>query len=291
MGGPPWRGILARPGFQSRARGGTDGRTFRSCPSGSRLAPDLPPTMAKRSGTRKSKDASGHGHPRPLLQRESWTSLNGTWDFVIDADARWRTPREVRWNGTITVPFAPETAASGVGDTGFYRRCWYRRTFDVPPLEEKNERLLLHFGAVDWAATVWVKGALAGCHEGGYTPFSLDLTDLLVEEGPQTVVVRADDDPADLAKPRGKQDWKLEPHSIWYPRTTGIWQAVWLERTHTVHVSSLRWTCNMDRWEIALDVEVAGPDREDLELSVHLSCEGRTLAHDTYAVLQGQLRR
>src|SRR3954462_7792870 len=246
--------------------------------------------MARRSGTRKPKAAAGHGHPRPLLQRESWTSLNGTWDFVIDAHVRWRAPREVEWNGTITVPFAPETAASGVGDTGFYRRCWYRRTFDVPPLGE-NERLLLHFGAVDWAATVWVNGALAGCHEGGYTPFSLDLTDLLVEDGPQTVVLRADDDPADLPKPRGKQDWKLEPHSIWYPRTTGIWQTVWLERVPATWIGSVRWVPNLERWEIGFEAWVEGEPRERLWLSVKLWASGQLLADDTYKVVAGEVHR
>jgi beta-galactosidase/beta-glucuronidase len=246
--------------------------------------------MAKRSATRKKKSAAGHGHPRPLLYRDSWASLNGTWDFVIDADARWRTPREVRWNGTITVPFAPETAASGVGDTGFYRRCWYRRTFETPPLE-KNERLLLHFGAVDWAATVWVNGALAGCHEGGYTPFSLDLTDLLVDEGPQTIVLRADDDPADLAKPRGKQDWKLEPHSIWYPRTTGIWQTVWLERVPATWIGSVRWIPNLERWEIGFEAWVEGELRERLWLSVKLWANGQLLADDTYKVVAGEVHR
>jgi beta-galactosidase/beta-glucuronidase len=245
--------------------------------------------MAKRSVTRKSKSAAGHGHPRPLLHRESWLSLNGTWDFVIDADARWRTPREVRWNGTITVPFAPETEASGVGDTGFYRRCWYRRTVDIPPLG-KNERLLLHFGAVDWAATVWVNGALAGCHEGGYTPFSLDLTDLLVD-GPQTIVLRADDDPADLAKPRGKQDWQLEPHSIWYPRTTGIWQTVWLERVPATWIGSVRWIPNLERWEIGFEAWVEGEPRERLWLSVKLWANGQLLADDTYKVVAGEVHR
>jgi beta-galactosidase/beta-glucuronidase len=245
--------------------------------------------MAKRSVTRKPKAAAGHGHPRPLLQRESWTSLNGTWDFVIDADARWRTPREVQWNGTIRVPFAPETEASGVGDTGFYRRCWYRRTFDIPPLGE-NERLLLHFGAVDWAATVWVNGALAGCHEGGYTPFSLELTDLL-GDGPQTVVVRADDDPADLAKPRGKQDWQLEPHSIWYPRTTGIWQTVWLERVPATWIGSVRWIPNLERWEIGFEAWVEGEPRERLWLSVKLWAGGQLLADDTYKVVAGEVHR
>src|SRR5436305_6011283 len=246
--------------------------------------------MARRSGTRKPKAAAGHGHPRPLLQRESWTSLNGTWDFVIDADALWRTPREVEWNGTITVPFAPATAASGVGDTGFYRRCWYRRAFDVPPLG-KNERLLLHFGAVDWAATVWVNGALAGCHEGGYTPFSLDLTDLLVEDGPQTVILRADDDPADLARPRGKQDWQLTPHSIWYPRTTGIWQTVWLERVPATWIESVRWTPSLERWELGFEAFMGGEPRDRLRLGVRLAAGDQLLAHDTYTVVAGEVHR
>src|SRR5437870_5105786 len=128
---------------------------------------------------------------------------------------------------TIRVPFAPETPARGLGKTGCYRACWYRRTFDSPPLHP-GERLLLHFGAVDYAATVWVNGAHVTEHVGGYTPFFADVTEWLVSAGPQVVVVRAFDDPHDLTQPRGKQDWLLEPHGIWYPRTTGIWQTVWL---------------------------------------------------------------
>ena len=245
--------------------------------------------MAKRATPRKPKLPAGHGHPRPLLQRESWTSLNGPWDFVLDPNARWRSPREAQWNGTILVPFSPETTASGIGDTGFYRRCWYRRTFESPELKE-GERLLLHFGAVDWAATVWVNGALAGCHEGGYTPFSIDITDLLVE-GPQTVVVRVDDDPADLAKPRGKQDWKLEPHSIWYPRTTGIWQTVWLERVPSTWIGSVRWVPSLERWEIGFEAWVEGEERERLRLGVKLWANGQLLADDTYKVVAGEVHR
>jgi beta-galactosidase/beta-glucuronidase len=246
--------------------------------------------MAKRAtNPRKPKLPPGHGHPRPLLQRQSWSSLNGPWDFVLDPDARWRNPGEVEWNGTILVPFAPETAASGIGDTSFYRRCWYRRTFEAPELRD-GERLLLHFGAVDWAASVWVNGALAGSHEGGYTPFTIDLTDLLVE-GTQTIVVRADDDPADLAKPRGKQDWKLEPHSIWYPRTTGIWQTVWLEKVPSTWVGSLRWVPSLERWEIGFEAWVEGKERERLRLGVKLWANGQLLADDTYAVVAGEIHR
>ena len=167
-----------------------------------------------------------HGYPRPQLERPEWVSLNGAWEFALDPEARWSAPDQVAWDATITVPFSPESPASGIGDTGLYRACWYRRTFDAPALA-RGERLILHFGAVDYAATVWVNGAVAARHEGGYTPFKADITELL-GPGPQTVVVCAEDDSQDLANPRGKQDWLLEPHSIWYPRTTGIWQTVWL---------------------------------------------------------------
>ena len=195
----------------------------------------------------------------------------------------------MQWNATILVPFSPETSASGIGDVSFYRRCWYRRTFEAPRLRH-GERLLLHFGAVDWAATVWVNGALSGCHEGGYTPFTIDVTDMLVD-GPQTVVLRADDDPADLAKPRGKQDWKLEPHSIWYPRTTGIWQTVWLEKVPSTWIGSLRWTPSLDRWELGFEAWMEGDPRERLWLAVKLRANGQLLADDSYAVVAGEVHR
>ena len=92
--------------------------------------------------------------------------------------------------------------------------------------------------------STWVNGQLAATHEGGHTPFSADITSLLDPSGRQKVTVMVVDDPHDLTKPRGKQDWQKEPHSIWYPRTTGIWQTVWLERVSRAHVSSIRWRCN-----------------------------------------------
>ena len=166
-------------------------------------------------------------YPRRQLRRPGWASLDGAWDFALDPEARWTSPASVTWSTTIRVPFAPETPASGVCNTSLYRACWYRRTFDAPALGP-GEQLLLHFGAVDYEATVWVNGSQVARHTGGYTPFSANVTEYLAPQGPQTVVVRAFDDPLDLAQPRGKQDWLLEPHAIWYPRTTGIWQTVWL---------------------------------------------------------------
>ncbi|MDP8909909.1 MAG: glycoside hydrolase family 2, partial [Chloroflexota bacterium] len=96
-----------------------------------------------------------HGYPRPQLERADWASLNGAWEFALDPDARWTAPGQVVWDATIAVPFSPEAPASGIGDTGLYRACWYRRAFDAPELAV-GERLILHFGAVDYAATVWV---------------------------------------------------------------------------------------------------------------------------------------
>ena len=217
-------------------------------------------------------------------------SLNGPWDFAIDPEAAWRLPESVKWDASILVPFAPETPASGVGNTGFYRSVWYRRVFEKPELGA-SQHLLLNFGAVDYCATVWVNGTLAGHHEGGYTPFQLDITALLKPEAVQTIVVRAEDDPQDLAKPRGKQDWQLDSHSIWYPRTTGIWQTVWLERVNATWIDSVRWVPNVERWEVALDVHLKGRRRDDVRLKATLRSGKTLLADDTYTAVAGEVHR
>ncbi|GJG86979.1 beta-galactosidase [Gemmatimonadetes bacterium T265] len=236
-------------------------------------------------------DPAAHAYPRPQLVRAEWTSLNGTWEFALDRAAAFGRADEVVWDRTIVVPFAPETAASGVDDPGFYRRCWYRRTFDAPALAA-GERLLLHFGAVDYEAAVWVNGVQVTRHEGGYTPFSADITDALRADGPQHVVVCADDDAQDLAKPRGKQDWLLHPHSIWYPRTTGIWQTVWLERVPATRMAGFRWSSSLERWEVGIAARIEGPRAADgLRVAVRLTARGETLADDTYLVTAGEIHR
>jgi len=236
----------------------------------------------------KSRRAPGdRGYPRPQLQRDGWVSLDGHWDFHIDAEAGIRSPDEVEWDRTIRVPFAPETPLSGINDTGLFRRVWYRRAIERPNLQS-DQRAILHFGAVDYEAMVWVNGKLAVRHEGGYSPFCADITDLLTPDGEQTVIVRADDDPADLSKPRGKQDWKLEPHSIWYYRTTGIWQTVWLEVVPPTYLASLRWVPDAQTWNIGLHARFGGLTREGLRLRVRLSSRDRLLAEDSYAVTPGE---
>jgi beta-galactosidase/beta-glucuronidase len=231
-----------------------------------------------------------HGYPRPMLERPEWVNLNGPWDFAIDPDARWTIPEHVDWKATILVPFAPETAASGIHDMGFYRAVWYRRTFDKPKLGA-NKRLILHFGAVDHSAKAWVNGRNAVEHEGGYTPFWADITDLLEGDGPQTITVRAYDDPADLSKPRGKQDWQLEPHSIWYPRTTGIWQTVWMEVVPATYIGYVRFTPVVERWEIGFEARLLGVRRDGLRMTVKLSFRDHLIADDTYTVVSGEVHR
>jgi beta-galactosidase/beta-glucuronidase len=235
------------------------------------------------------RDAA-RGYPRPQLVRNEWFSLNGPWDFAIDADGRWDEPGDVRWNRRIQVPFAPETTASGVGVRDFFRACWYRRTFAAPAVPD-GHRLILHFGAVDYHATVWVNRSVVCRHEGGYTPFQADITRFVGPGGRCEVIVHVEDDPADLAKPRGKQDWQRDPHSIWYHRTTGIWQTVWMERVPPAWIGRVRWTANLERWEIGVNVRVDGRWPEPLQLRVRLHSKGNTLADDSYAVLGQEVHR
>jgi beta-galactosidase/beta-glucuronidase len=224
------------------------------------------------------------------MRRPEWFSLDGEWDFSIDRKAEWTMPDQPRFESRIRVPFSPETAASGISDSGFYRACWYRREFEAHA-DEHQGRLLLHFCAVDYAAKVWLNGRLAAAHEGGYTPFTTDVTELLRAGGNQQLVVQALDDPADLSKPRGKQDWQLHPHSIWYPRTTGIWQTVWMEWVPATYIAAIRWTPNLERWEIGIEVWTKGELREGLRCNLRLTASGKLLTDDSYGVVAGEVHR
>ena len=250
--------------------------------------------MAERDVTAEllpdNLDFLSRGYPRPQLRRENWLSLNGEWEFMLDPAGICTTPGEVRWDRKIVVPFSPETARSQIHDTGFYKACWYRRQLRLPSVQD-GQRLLLHFGAVDYATTVWVDGFAAGDHEGGYTPFTVDLTPFAGKPSCE-LVVRAEDDPADLSKPRGKQDWQLHPHSIWYPRTTGIWQTVWLERVPATWIAGVRWSSSLERWDIGLEASIEGVWREGLRLGVKLLLtNGRVISDDTYTLTSTDVAR
>jgi len=242
-------------------------------------------------------------HPRPQLVRDRWVDLGGDWGFAYDdadqgLDAGWYAPaRSAVYTRTIVVPFPPESPASGVGDTGFHPVVWYRRAV-ADPRRDAGERLLLHCGAVDYRAQVWVNGQLVATHEGGHTPFSADITAALAlhadgdgdGDAEQVIVIRAEDLPLDLAQPRGKQDWQEQPHRIWYHRTTGVWQPVWLEPVPATHVTALRWTPDLDRGLLGLAVSLRRHDTTPLAVRVRLSLRGEPLADVTYGVRGAEAR-
>lgn len=194
-------------------------------------------------------------YPRPQLVRQQWVDLCGPWDFASGAAGLDDAPSFAQ---RIEVPFPPESPASGVGDTGYLPVVWYRRTLTAAEVEAAGgrgdgRRVLLHLGAVDHEADVWLDGHHVGHHVGGQTPFTCDLTGVL-GDGDSELVVRAQDDPHDVSQPRGKQDWREEPHVIWYHRTTGIWQPVWLETVPADHVEELALVPDVPAG--AVDVEV-----------------------------------
>ena len=190
-------------------------------------------------------------YPRPNFKRDGWLSLNGSWSF---SDEVISNPEQVRWTQTIEVPFPPESPRSGLDNRReLYEVVWYQREFELPEAW-REKRILLHFGAVDYRAEVWVNGRFVISHEGGHTPFTADITDQLEGER-QTVTVRAEDDPHALDKPRGKQDWQPTPHRIWYPRTTGIWQSVWLEPVSPIHLTSLHFTPKLSEFAFGVEVQ------------------------------------
>jgi beta-galactosidase/beta-glucuronidase len=192
-------------------------------------------------------------YPRPQAVRERWLNLNGLWDYAIRDIEEDEIPR--RYDGTILVPFPVEAPLSGVQKPLLPdQKLWYRRTFTVPE-EWAGRKVLLHFGAVDWKAEVWVNGAAAGEHTGGFYPFSMDITSLLREEVNELVV--AVWDPTDAyGQERGKQ--VLKPGGIFYTAVSGIWQTVWLEPVPSSYISAFRLTPDIDREELRLQVTLGG---------------------------------
>ena len=178
-------------------------------------------------------------YPRPQMVREGWTNLNGLWNYSITSLL---SDEPSAWQGKILVPFPIESDLSGVKKpVGPEEILWYQRTFTVPDIA--NKRLLLHFGAVDWKATVWINGKKLGTHQGGYDAFSFDITSAL-NKGQQQIVIKVWD-PSDKGfQPLGKQT--LDPRGIWYTSTTGIWQTVWLEAVPQNAIENLKITPDID---------------------------------------------
>lgn len=241
-------------------------------------------------------------YPRPQYRRQQWLSLNGSWQFAFDNEA---LGLEQHWEQvghdlplSINVPFCPESPLSGINDTGRHEHVWYKRSFTIP--EDWTGRIVIHFGAVDYRSSIYVNGKLAGKHTGGHVGFSIDISDLLTDDwatgSKQEITVLASDPSKDEAIPRGKQSWTEESQSIWYTRTTGIWQSVWLEPVSEIHLDYVKMTPDIDRGTIGLNLEIGGLNRYSLdgrkmEAEINITFEGEAIACDRLDISNNQIIR
>jgi beta-galactosidase/beta-glucuronidase len=210
-------------------------------------------------------------YPRPLLERPLWLNLNGEWEYAI-LD-RGRVEPET-FDGRILVPFPVESSLSGVQKSVTEKQeLWYKRTFALPSAW-KGRHVKLNFGAVDWHADVFVNDILVGSHQGGYTPFSFDVTPFLTASGPQKLVVRVWDPTDRGPQAAGKQT--LNPESIWYTAVTGIWQTVWIEPVAANHVTAIRSIPDIDNQLVAVTVETSDPQSRDV-VEVRITDNGTTV--------------
>ena len=228
-------------------------------------APPLPAAWAPAAGnimTRWAKDVKPDKvlpeYPRPQLVRKRWQNLNGLWDYAIAPKS---ADRPTSYPGQILVPFAVQSALSGVKKTvGPEERLWYRRSFQVPA-DWAGGRVLLHFGAVDWQATVWVNGHSVGEHSGGFDAFTLDVTKALRPGADQEIMIAVWDPTNQGPQPRGKQ--VLKPSGIYYTAVTGIWQTVWLEPVPAASIAGLKITPDLDQGTVRVRVAAEGAAATD----------------------------
>lgn len=210
------------------------------------------PSLTTRWTDTMNPDSILPEYPRPQMVRTDWLNLNGRWQYALTAPDG---AAPSAYEGDILVPFPIESRLSGVQRRVDGNALWYRRSITIPD-GWAGQRVLLHFGAVDWETTVWVNGVELGSHQGGYDAFSFDITDALTGAGEQELVVRVFDPSDASTQPRGKQ--VRVPEGIWYTPTTGIWQTVWLEPTPQAAINSLKLTPDVDSSTITLEVETTG---------------------------------
>lgn len=223
-------------------------------------------------------------YPRPDRVRSAWQTLNGQWDFAFDTD---NVGHKEKWYRSfpaqckIEVPFAYQSELSGVENKDHCDVVWYSRKFTVGE-ELAACRRLLHFGAVDYKAEVWLDGQFLGVHDGGYMPFTFDITDLTEGKGDYTLTVRCEDR-LDFDQPRGKQSYRPEPFACWYTPVTGIWQSVWLEGVGDVYAEDFRLTPCIENSSVKVEVSLNElPNAGQVRLTV--SYEGKLSAQQLITV-------
>ena len=226
-------------------------------------------------------------YPRPGMVRNSWINLNGQWQFEID-NAKVGFAKKFYEKDTleseITVPFCPESKLSGIGHTDFMNCVWYKKHFN---LCRDNKNVILHFGAVDYFATVYVNGKQAGTHRGGYTSFSIDITEY-VSDGENVITVCAEDDVRSGNQPAGKQSNTLNSHGCLYTRTTGIWQTVWLELVENCYVKNLKITTDIDIPSVNLSVSLSKM-LPDTRLTAEAFWNGESVGKESVSIMSAQL--
>jgi beta-galactosidase/beta-glucuronidase len=229
-------------------------------------------------------------YPRPQFERTEWLNLNGEWEFDYDDEQvgeaeKWYVSHD--FSKRIQVPFCFQSSLSGIGETGFHDTVWYRTKVTLPR-QFSGKRRVLHFGAVDYAAWVWVNGQLVKYHEGGHTPFSVDITEQL-DNGENLIVVKAQDYSQDHTLPKGKQYWLEKSASIFYTRTTGIWQTVWLEPLAETYLEKVKLTPDIDAKEIKVSTFFQGSLKGSLQLKTVISFQGELVTEEIIKVNRNEL--
>ncbi len=225
-------------------------------------------------------------HPRPDKYRECWLCLNGEWDFAFDeagagVSKHWEKKRS--FDRKITVPFVFQSELSGINENRVCEYVWYTREFNVPA-SFKGKRVILHFGAVDYLAKVWIDGNFVGCHEGGYTPFEFDITDIARIGRPHRITVMCEDR-YETEQPRGKQSWRPENFACWYAPMTGIWQPVWLEGVGMDYIENVRITPDVDRAMVRFEVTLSDA-AADADVKAEITFNGKPVSLCTSSVSQ-----
>ena len=226
-------------------------------------------------------------HPKPQFERSNWLNLNGEWDFEIDngksGEARAFAARDASFNGRIVVPFCPQSALSGIGQTDFLNAVWYQKKVNLTAAQIAN-RVVLHFGAVDYYTRVFVNGKFVGDHKGGYVSFSFDISDF-VEAGENVITVYAEDDERNRLIPSGKQSMQFGSFGCFYTRTTGIWQTVWLEFTPKTYIKAAKYYPDVATSSLTVQVTLSGK----ADLSLTTSFEGTDTGNVSLENVSGQV--